>query len=131
MGPTGRAAALGTGAALAIALPAAFLAQVLDARRDGGTGDGPVLYVLAAVVLAGMAVGGLVVGRQRPPHPATTAAGAGLGAIAVVLALGVARRLAAGDDVAWGAVPGPIALATTLAAAAGALSSRSAGRKRP
>lgn len=131
MGPGARLVTLGAGAALALAFPAALFAQVLEALRDDDAGVGPAVYALAGVVLVGMVVGGVVVGRRRPPRPALTGALAGLVAIAVVLALGVARRLVAGDDVAWGTVPAPIGLAAGLAAVASALSSRSAGRKRP
>ena len=131
MSPGVRVIALGAGAALAIALPAALLAQVLEALRDDGTDAGPVVYALAGVVLAGMIIGGVVVGHQHPPRPATSGAITGAAAIVVVLALGVARRLAAGDDVAWGTVPAPIGLAAALAAVASALSARAAGRKRP
>ena len=131
MGSRVRVIALGSGAALALALPAALLAQVLDALHDDGGDAGPIVYALAGVVLAGMIVGGAVVGRQHPARPAASGALAGAVAIVVVLTLGVARRLAAGDDVAWGTVPPPIGLAAALAAVASALSARGAGRKRP
>jgi hypothetical protein len=131
MRPGTRAVALGAGASLALALPATPVAQVLEALRDDGTDAGPVVYLLAGLVLIGMAVGGVVVGRQRPTRPAASGALAGLAAIVVVLALGVARRLAAGDHVAWGTVPAPIGAAAGLAAVASTLTTRAAGRKRP
>lgn len=126
-----RVVVLGAGAALALALPAALLAQVLDALRDDSRGVDGVVYALAGAVLAGMIVGGVVVGRQRPSRPAVSGALAGGAAIVVVLALGVARRLAGGDEVAWSTVPAPIGASAALAAVASALSARSAGRKRP
>ena len=126
-----RAVAAGVGAALAIALPAALVAQILDARRDEDAGTSPLLYVLAALVLCGVAVGGAITGRQRPNRPAPAGAVVGAAAVAIVLVLGIARRLVAGDDVAWATVPGMLVFAAALGAAASALTARAAGRTRP
>ena len=126
-----RAVAAGVGAALAIALPAALVAQILDARRDEDAGTSPLLYVLAALVLVGVGMGGGVAGRQRPTRPAAAGAVVGAVAVAIVLVLGIARRLVAGDDVAWATVPGTLAVAAALGAAASALAARAAGRTRP
>jgi putative membrane protein (TIGR04086 family) len=126
-----RLVALGTGVALAMALPAALVAQVLEAVQDDGDDPGALTYVLAIVVLAGMVLGGTTVGRPRPSRPALLGAVCGLVAVLVVLALGVTRRLVAGDHVAWGTVPITAVLATALAAASSALAARVPGRKRP
>jgi TRAP-type C4-dicarboxylate transport system permease small subunit len=126
-----RVIALGAGVALAVALPAALVAQVLEALRDAGDDAGALTYALAIIVLAAMGLGGCAVGRQRSRHPAVLGAAAGLAAIAVVLALGIGRRLVAGDDVAWGTVPATVLLGMALAAVGSALTARQAGRTRP
>lgn len=127
--------ALGAGAALAVALPAALLAQVLDALRDDDAGGGIVTYVLASVVLVGVALGGAVAGRAgRRGHRSSAAlagAASALVAIALVLLLGVTRRLVAGEDVAWATVPATALLATLIGAGAAALGSGPAARTRP
>jgi hypothetical protein len=122
--------ALGSGAALAVALPAALLAQVLEAVRDDGGGPSGLSYAMAVVVLAGMAVGGWVVGTRAPQAPVLVGAAAGLGAIAVILALGIARRSISGEDVAWRTVPVTASLAIALAATGSVLAARQAARTR-
>lgn len=124
-----RLVALGTGVALAMALPAALLAQVLEALRDNGDGT-VVTYVLAVVVLAAMALGGTAVGRHRPERPAVLGTAVGLLAIAAVLAIGIARRVVAGEEVAWTTVPALAVLAMALAAVGSTLSAQRTGRKR-
>jgi putative membrane protein (TIGR04086 family) len=122
--------ALGSGAALAVALPAALLAQVLEAVRDDGEGPNGLSYAMAVVVLAGMAVGGWVVGTRAPQAPVLLGAAVGLGAIAVILALGIARRSMSGEDVAWRTVPVTASLAIALAATGSVLGARQAARTR-
>lgn len=117
--------------ALAIALPAALLAQVLEALRDERDHAGALTYVLAIVVLAAMGLGGCAVGRQRVTNAPGLGAMAGLVAIVVVLSLGITRRLVAGEDVAWGTVPATAVLAAVLAAVGSALTARRTGRTRP
>jgi hypothetical protein len=122
-------AAGGVGLALAVAVPAALLAQVVDAVSDDD--PGLLTYPLALVVLAGMVVGGDFVGRRAAGAPARLGAITGLVAITVVQALGIARRAVAGDDIAWATVPAVTAVAVLLAAGAGARRARQAGRTRP
>lgn len=118
-----RAVARGVGAALAVSLPAALLAQVVDALA--GDGDPPVLvFALAPVVLAGAWIGGWVVGRGRTQPVIALGAAAGLIAIGVVQALGIARRLVADEDVAWGAVPLLVGAGALLAATGSAFGAR-------
>jgi len=132
---TGRAGAgpvvLAVGAALAVALPAALLAQVLDALGDG---LGAVAYLLAAVVLAGIAIGGWTaaggVAKRSVRVAVWRGAVTGATAVLVVLAVGIARRLAAGDEVAWSTVPATVLLAAAISGGAGALRVRRAGRTR-
>ncbi len=119
----------GVGLALAVAGPAALLAQVVDAASDDD--PGLLTYPLALVVLAGMATGGDLVGRRASGGPVRLGAITGLVAIAVVQALGIARRAVAGDDIAWATVPAVTAVAVLLAAGAAGLRARKAGRTRP
>jgi putative membrane protein (TIGR04086 family) len=117
------------GSALAVALPASLLAQVID-TADGRDDPPAVVYLLVAVVLAAMGVGGWVVGRRRPARPAPLGATVGLAAIAVIQVLGVVRRLVAGDDVAWATIPLTVALAMAVGAGAAVLGARQPGRTR-
>ena len=119
----------GVGLALAVAVPAALLAQVVDAGSDDD--PGLLAYPLALVVLVGMAAGGDLVGRRASQAPARLGAITGLVAIAVVQALGIARRAVAGDDIAWATVPAVTVVAVVLAAGAAARRARQAGRTRP
>ena len=121
--------ASGVGLALAVAVPAALLAQVVDAVSDDD--PGLLAYALALVVLAGMAAGGDLVGRRASRAPGQLGAITGLVAIAVVQALGIARRAVAGEDIAWATVPAVAAIAVLLAAGAAARRARRAGRTRP
>ena len=121
---------LAAGVALAVALPAALAAQLLDALSDDD--DLPVLaYPLVAVVLGAMAVAGVVVGRRAVQGAAVNAAAGALVAIVVVEALGILRRLAADEDVAWGTVPVVVLVAVGLAVAGARLGARRPGRTRP
>lgn len=124
------AVASGAGAALAVALPATLLAQILDATADDGIADAPLL-TLSAVVLVGAGVGGWVVAGRRVPPLAPLAAAAGFLAMAVVQGLGVARRALAGEDVAWNVVPVVLLAGTAVAGLAAVLTRRRAGRSRP
>lgn len=122
----------GIGLALAVAVPAALLAQLLDVVTDSD--PGLLTYPLTLVVLAGMALGGREVGRRAADRAIELAALAGLVAMAVVQAVGIARRAVAGEDVAWATVPVVTLLGVGLAAAAAARSrgaTARAGRTRP
>jgi hypothetical protein len=121
---------LGVGAALAVALPAALIAQVADALDDGDGTPG-VAYPLVGLVFAGMAVGGWVVGRRSAQGRLPLAALTGLVAISVVQAIGIGRRAVAGEDIAWRTVPAVVVLAVVLATATAALAGRPPGRTRP
>lgn len=104
----------GAAVAMALAVPTALLAQALDAS-DVVDDDSNWLVVLFVVVLAGLAVGGYVAATRRPDAPLTNSALAALVAYALVQVISVVRLLAAGDDVAWEAIP----FFALLAAAAG------------
>jgi len=99
-----RAVAVGTGAALAISVPAAVLAQVLD---DAGTvdDDSAWLGVLFGVILLGLGLGGYVAAVRRLDAPLTNGALAALAAYLLVQGVGAVRLLLAGDDVTWLAIP--------------------------
>ena len=125
-----RPVGLGFGVALAIGLPAALVAQLLDELVDGEL-TSAVTVPLALLVLAGPVVGGWVVGRQRAPRALLLAAGAGALALALVSGLGVLRREVADKDPAPGLLPGAVVAGAALGAAGSALGSRSAARTRP
>jgi hypothetical protein len=114
-----RAVAIGAGIALAIGVPAALLAQVLD---EAGTvdDDSSWLLVLFGVILVGMGIGGYVAATQRLDAPLTNGALAALAAYLLVQAIGAIRLLLAGDDVTWMAIPF-FALLSTSAGMAGGL----------
>jgi hypothetical protein len=121
---------LAAGIALAIALPAALVAQLLDALSDDD--DLPAAaYPLVLVILGAMAVAGVVLGRRAGPGAVPNAATGALVAIVVVQALGILRRVAADEDVAWGTVPVVVLLAVGLAVVGARLGGRSPGRTRP
>ena len=125
-----RLVALGAGVALAVALPAALVAQLADALSDD-TDLPAIAYPLVVVVLVGMGIGGWAVGRRTRAGAVPNAAAAGLVAIALVQALGIVRRVAADEPVAWGTVPVVVLVAVGLACGGAVLAGRSPGRTRP
>ena len=121
---------LAAGVALAVALPAALVAQLFDALSDDD--DLPVLaYPLVAVVLGAMALGGIAVGRRAEAGASVNAALGALAAIVLVEGLGILRRVAADEDVAWGTVPVVVVLAVGLGVLGARLGARRPGRTRP
>lgn len=110
-GPAVFAGALVT---LAVAVPTALLAQVLD---DAGSvdDDSPWLLVAFVVILFSMAAGGFVAANRRPDAPLANSAAASLLAYLVVQVVGIVRLVATDGDVAWVAIP----FFSLLAAAAG------------
>lgn len=115
-----RAVALGALMTLAIAVPAALLAQTLD---EAGTldDDSGWLLVLFAVILGGMVAGGYVAASNRPDAPLTNSALAALAAYALVQTVSAVRLLAEGDDVTWLAIPFFALLASASGMAGGLL----------
>lgn len=99
-----RAVAVGAGVALAICVPAAILAQVLD---EAGTVDdnSSWLIVLFGVILLGMGIGGFLAANRRLDAPLTNSAVAALAAYLLVQTIGAIRLLASGEDVTWIAIP--------------------------
>lgn len=104
----------GAAVTLAVAVPVALLAQVLD---DAGSvdDDSPWLFVLFVVILAAMAAGGYLAAVRRADAPLVNGAAASLVAYAVVQIIGAIRLLATDGSVAWAAIP----FFALLAAAAG------------
>ncbi|MGV3760055.1 MAG: hypothetical protein ACO1PW_11045 [Actinomycetota bacterium] len=123
-----RAALTGTGAALAVSLPVALVAQILAATRDDEV-PAPVVIGLAAVVLAGALLGGWTVRRLQGGQ--VPAALAGALALGVVAALGVLRRIVAGEDHGAPTIVGAVALGAVAGVVGWALGPRSAARTRP
>lgn len=99
----GRAVIAGAGAALALAVPAALVGQIVDSTADGD-GNRAVLGLAYLVVLTGLAVGGYVAGGRAPADPMMHGASAALLAFAIVQAVGVVRRLVGDDDISWVAI---------------------------
>ena len=93
-----RAVAAGTLAALAIAAPAAILAQAVDSISDSGWEA-----VFIPIVLAGFVVGGFVAARRGADLPLADGAVAAALAFAVVQLIGIVRRVIADDPLRWGA----------------------------
>lgn len=120
----------GIGVALAVALPPALVAQVIDASGDGDL-SGAITYPVVTLVLAGMCLGGLTAAARASDRKVLVAAAAALVATALVQGLGIVRRSVAGEDVAWGTVPVVAMLSVGAAAGSAALVTRRAGRTRP
>ena len=124
-----RAVAVGAGIALAICVPAAILAQVLD---EVGTvdDDSSWLLVLFAVILVGMGIGGHAAAVRRLDAPLTNGALAALAAYLLVQGIGAARLLASGDDVTWAAIPFFALLSAAAGMAGGLVADHRARRPR-
>ena len=120
-----RAVAVGAGVALAICVPAAILAQVLD---EAGTvdDDSSWLIVLFGVILLGMGIGGFVAANRRLDAPLTNSALAALAAYLLVQTIGAIRLLASGDEVTWAAIPFFALLSTSAGMAGGLVADRRA-----
>ncbi|MFP5254279.1 MAG: hypothetical protein ACLGI8_00330 [Acidimicrobiia bacterium] len=127
MTPAGRALLVGTGVALAVSLPAALVAQVAAGVLDDELPDALVVG-LALVALAGGVAGGWVVGARRASWPAAVAAGAL--ALVAVAALGVLRRVVAGESHGAGTVVGAAGLGALAGGAGWALARARAARTR-
>lgn len=98
------AVALGALVALAVAVPAAILAQTLD-EVGSVDDDSAWLVVLFVVILAAMVAGGWFAATRRPDAPLTNGALAALSAYVLVQTIGAVRLLLAGDRVTWAAIP--------------------------
>lgn len=120
---------VGLGAALAVSLPAAFAAQIVDALRDDDLPN-TITVPLSVIVLVGAALGGAVTGRRRPGGHSAMAALVGLLALGVVAGLGTVRRSVAGEDITALVVPVAMASGAVLGALGGALGASRAGRTR-
>lgn len=89
--------------ALVVVLPVAVLNNVVVA--DGEEPTSPLVLLLFALILLGGAAGGWAVIRLSSTARLTHAAGAAAGAYVIAQALGVALRLARGDDLSWVGYP--------------------------
>lgn len=124
-----RAVAVGAGVALAICVPAAILAQVLD--QAGTVDDDPSwLVVLFVVIVLGMGVGGHVAGLRQLDAPLSNGAVAALAAYLLVQTIGAIRLLASGDTVTWAAIPFFALLASAAGMTGGFVAERRTRRTR-
>jgi hypothetical protein len=124
-----RAVVAGAAVALAICVPAAILAQVLD-EAGSVDDDSSWLLVLFAVILAGMGIGGYVAANRRLDAPLTNSAVAALGAYLLVQTVGAVRLLATGETVTWVAIPFFALLAASAGMAGGLVADHRARRPR-
>ncbi len=98
------AVAIGALVTLAVAVPAALLAQTLDATGRVED-DSAWLLVLFLVIVGAMVAGGYAAAVRRPDAPLTNSALAALSAYVLVQSVGIIRLLASGDSVTWAALP--------------------------
>ena len=115
---------------LAVAVPAALLAQTLDATGRVED-DSAWLMVLFLVIIAAMVGGGYAAAIRRPDAPLTNSALAALSAYVLVQSIGAIRLLAAGDPVTWEAIPVFALLSSASGMTGGLLADRRARRPRP
>jgi putative membrane protein (TIGR04086 family) len=87
----------GAGVALLVAVPAAVVQTV--------AAPGALKSLALLVTLVGFGLGGHVAGAPHPDRALTHGGLAGLAAGVVVLVVGIARRSAAGEPVAWPSQP--------------------------
>ncbi len=90
--------------ALVIVVPAGVLNQLLIDSGDLSA-TSPLTFVFWLLILLGGAAGGWAVIRLSPDASLLLAAGAAAAAYLIIQAVGVARRLVAGDDISWIAYP--------------------------
>lgn len=115
---------------LAVAVPAALLAQTLDATGRVED-DSAWLMVLFLVIILAMAGGGYAAAARRPDAPLTNSALAALSAYVLVQSIGAIRLLAAGDSVTWAAIPVFALLSSASGMTGGLLADRRARTPRP
>lgn len=120
----------GTVTALVVVLPVGILNQLLVDSGDTGGGSGsdggtgPWVVLLWVLIMLGGAAGGWAVRRLSPRAHLAWAAGAAATAYGVVQAIGVVRRLFAGEAISWIAYP----FLALLMATCGLLGGMYAGR---
>lgn len=124
-----RAVAVGAGVAIAICVPAAILAQVLD-EAGSVDDDSPWLLVLFGVILVGLGVGGYGAAVRRLDAPLTNSSLAALAAYLLVQAVGAIRLLVLGEDVSWLAIPFFALLSASAGMAGGLVADHRARRPR-
>lgn len=124
-----RAVVTGAAVALAICVPAAILAQVLD-ETGSVDDDSSWLLVLFGVILVGMGLGGYVAANRRLDAPLTNSAVAALAAYLLVQTIGAVRLLATGETVTWAAIPFFALLAASAGMAGGLVAEHRSRRPR-
>ncbi len=118
---------------LAVSLPAALVAQVLDALIEDKL-PLAVTVPLAMMALAGSAVGGWLVGRRgQPAGTSRLSAGALVGAlvISLITGLGLLRQAVADEPVEVAVLPALTVVGALLGLGGAAVGTRLAARTRP
>ena len=128
MGGGLRPFASGLGAALAIGLPAALVANIVAELTHLPQGLSSFLLL---IVFTGTGVGGWVVGRSGPPMAAVQAALVGAVAIALIATFGYVRRTVSGEDVDPIVIPALSAFGALFGVIGGAVGHGRADRTRP
>ena len=119
-----RTVLIGAVVALVICVPVAVL---LTTSIDESSG-----WSVVAVLVAGLgfAVGGAVAGHRRPSAPAVHGALAAGAAVGILVLIRIARRLLAGEDIAWGSIAVSVILAVWLGVGGALVSARRAWARR-
>jgi xanthosine utilization system XapX-like protein len=108
--------------AAAVAVPAGVLNALLD-------GEGAVAFVLVLVVLGGLVAGAVTAaGAQRVGAPLTHGILAAVTVYVTVQAIGVVRRLLAGDDLTWSLYLSSLVLSVFAGTLGGLIGARRASR---
>lgn len=120
---------VGAAIALAIAVPAAIGAQVLDAHDSI---DDNTLWqlLLVGVILVGLGVGGHQAAVRRLDAPLPNGAAAAVAAYVVVQVVAVVRLVTADDDVEWLSIPFFVLVAAACGVAGGLVADHLARRPR-
>ena len=90
--------------ALVVALPVAIFNQLLISAGDI-TADSPFVLMFWVLILFGASAGGWAVVRMAPEAALAHCAAAGAITYVIVQAIGIVRRLWAGEQLSWWAFP--------------------------
>lgn len=115
-----RVVLLGTGVALALAVPFALVAELVV---DDAT-PGALVFLFVAVILVALGVGGFVAGSKAPDAPISHGALAAIAAFVVVPGVSAVVNLVQGDEVHAVAFAFNALLATSMGVIGGLVAAR-------